>query len=185
MRPVRGDTPYTVSEVYALTAISSGVGVPTFGSITFTANALPNYSSWAAVFDRYRIKSAKVDFTPQSVQEITTAGQSVGIFHTLLDFDDNTAPTSVAAMQRYSTYCGIISTKPIRRALLPRAAAATYVSAVTTGYVEVEPNAWRDVAYGDIPHYSVKWGLDNTSAAALVIYNVLVTLTVEFAGRRG
>jgi len=184
----RGGKPkqnYVVTEVYNKTFIIS-VGSIVYGSLQFAMNELPNANSWTTVFDRYRILSVDVRFIPANVQmNVSPVTVNAPIFHTCVDFDDATAPTSVVQVQRYGTYAGTIATSGLRRHFVPRSASPQYITLVTSGYGEVDPSVWKDCAYDSIPHYGVKYALEAGTSSTDYRYDVMVTMKVEFAGQRG
>ncbi len=185
---IRGGKPrasYTVTEVINGTPILNGLAT-LYGSLGFTASLLPNASSWSAVFDRYRIRSVDVSFYPTNVQ-INEGGTltNAPLFHTAIDFDDDATPTSVAQLQRYSTYAGTIATSGIRRHFVPRSARLQYLSGVSSGYAEEDIETWRDCAYMNIPHYGIKYALEPCGTANVYRYDISIKLVVEFAGQRG
>ncbi len=161
--------------------------VPVFGALTFAFSDLTNSSSWASLFDRYRFLGVKVTFQAIGVMENTTpATYSIPEFATVVDFDDDTAFTTLGAMRRYSTYCGHRTTSSIVRHFLPRATRPVYISGVSTGYQEADPYGWMDLAYPNIPHYGVKWGMSEGSPTAQTgWYRVLCEYLIEVSGQRG
>ncbi len=177
---------YVIREIVQFDDIKNST-VPTFGALTFTFADLPNASAWASVFDRYRFLGVKVTFQAVGVMMNTAPNTfSVPEFATIVDFDDNSAPTSFNQMQRYSTYCGHRSSSSIVRHFLPRATRPVYISGVSTGYQESDPMSWNDLAYTNIPHYGVKWGMREASPTAQAgWYQVICEYLIEVAGQRG
>lgn len=177
---------YTVTQSYTAAPIANVSGFGSYAAYDFQADSLPGWSAWASVFDRYRIRHVEVSFTPSFNQENVASNVQIPMFHTVVDFDDAAVPSSITALQSFSTYAGVIGNKSIRRVFVPRSSVSQYVSALVTGYAEGDPSQWRDVAYGDIPHYGLKCGFDGpATAGGTCTYTVLVKLTVEFGGQRG
>jgi len=178
---------YVVRELVNFAQIIANNGGPAFGAITFAFSDLPNSSAWTTVFDRYRFKSVKVTFEQVGLQMNTTpATYSVPQFITVIDFDDDATPTSFAQLQRYSTAAMHSSNVDLIRHFLPRAVRPVYISSVSTGYQESDPNAWLDSANANIPHYALKYGVGaGTPTLETCIYNVTAEYVIELAGQRG
>lgn len=179
---------YTVRETCALGTIQASSSGATFGAFVHQFNDLTNASSWVALFDRYRFKSVKVTFQQVGVQMSTptSLGFEIPKFCTVVDFDDSSAYTAFATMSRAATAATHSSTYDIVRHYLPRATVPVYISGVSTGYQESDPMAWKDLAYPNIPHYGVKWGIDYFQTGSLQpTYNVIAEYVIELAGQRG
>jgi len=153
------------------------------GGFSTQFSDLPSASTWSSLFDRYCIHGAKVEFRPYSNQSWTGV-TSIGTLHTAIDFDDATAPATIAAVERYGTYAGCTGNQPLVRHFKPRVATAVYRTGVSSGYAESATDVWLDMATTDIPHYGVKYALETTSTSAMFTYQVFVTLDVEVAGLR-
>jgi len=177
---------YVIREVVRYTDIKNS-SVPTFGAISHTFNDLPNASSWTALFDRYRFLGVKITFQSVGVMTNTSpATYSVPEFATVVDFDDDTAATSMSQLQRCATFCGHRASSSIVRHYLPRATRPVYISGVSTGYQEADPMSWMDLAYPSIPFYGVKWGMTEASPTAQAgWYIVTAEYLIEVAGQRG
>lgn len=176
---------YTIREIVDLGQITD-TGSDQFGVFTPVFQDLPNYTAWQSLFDRYRIRSVRYTFSPVAVQMNTTPGTySVPRFSTVVDFDDATAPTSFSQMQRYATYAGVVATTPFVRHFRPRAATPVY-NGVTAGYSEHDPDSWIDIAYPNVTHYGLKWGMAAaTPTGSAAVYDVLAEYTIEVSGQRG
>lgn len=177
---------FCVTGTYQAAPMSNVSGFGAYYALAFTADSLPTWSALSSIFDRYRIKLVDVNMQAAVNQINTTSNITMPMFHTVVDFDDATVPSSINALQSFSTYCGIIGNKSIRRRFVPRSGTAMYISGVSQGYGETSPLIWKDVANGNIPHYGLKTGFDGPSTASgTCTYTVEVRLMVEFAGIRG
>lgn len=178
---------YVIRETVNFDRIVNDGSSPTFGSFVHTFNDLPNASAWIALFDRYRFLGVKMTFQQSGVQMNTLPSSfSVPIFCTVVDFDDNTAYTSLTTMQRAATAATHLSNYSIMRHYLPRPTRPVYISGVSTGYQEGNPMDWQDLAYPTIPHYGMKWGVDAASPGGQAcVYDVVAEYLIEVAGQRG
>lgn len=178
--------PYTVSQLVPATQFSSSsVGI-TYGALAFTADQLPKWSSYSTIFDRYRIREVTVFFQPQTNQISTGSGAGFYVprFSVAIDYDDSSTPSTVAEVQGYGTCVTVPGNRPITRRFVPRAAGLAYKTAIASAYTELDPDVWKDAAYGDMPHYGIKWALTNTTTSGDCSYYIQYRLVVEFAGAR-
>ncbi len=173
-------------EVQNVLTITSSTTLVQYGALSFQLSDLANYSSWTAVFDRYRVRSVRVTFNQRALQLNTSPNAfNAPRFATVIDYDDATAPTSFAQLDKYSTYAGVTSTNNLVRHFVPRASRPVYISGVSTGYQESDPDAWNDCAYPSIPHFGIKYALDTSIYAASSVYEVLAEFLIELSGQRG
>ncbi len=176
---------YRFKETFGVSGlvITSSTSVTQLGSLQFKFSDLNSASSWAALFDRYRLISMRVEFRPYSQQMPTGVG-SIGSLHTAIDFDDAGTPASITEVERYGTYASVPGYRPLVRHFCPRPAKMMYKTVSTTGYAEGEYGLWIDMANTDIPYYGVKYALETTASAAQFTYQVFVTPTWEVSSRR-
>lgn len=186
MRSLSASKTFRIKQAIDFGTLGSQVGTTNFGTYIFSADMLPSTSALTTLFDRYRILSAEVQFLPVGMQINTnlTASGNPALLHTAVDFDDNTAPSNVSQLQSYNTYAGVIATNGLKRCFVPRALLQAYVSGVSTGYVEKDPNTYIDCANSNMPHYALKYALTNTANVNQCTYSVKCLLEVEFSGLR-
>ncbi len=63
------------------------------GSLNVTASSIPNFSSYAAVWEEYVIRAVKWEYLP--------CGSQVGTMKLYIDEADNTAPTATTAKNHF------------------------------------------------------------------------------------
>lgn len=141
------------------------------GAAMFTMNMLGNYTEYTTMFDQYKIRGALIKITPYTSLAVTPAGSSGIInsnnqgvscmFHSVLDFDDATAPTAgtagIATLREYKGYKSqnFFNNRPIVRYCKPRMAVAAYAGAFTS-YANVA-NVYCDSNSPGVQHYGFKW----------------------------
>jgi hypothetical protein len=102
--------------------------------------------------------------TPQ-VSEAISLRQ--GQYYTVLDFDDSTALTSVAAAQDYSTCVTSPQSCGQYRHFKPRVAMAVYAPSAFTSFGNISA-PWIDTSSSNVAHYGVKVACTPTTANAQV-----------------
>jgi hypothetical protein len=165
--------------------VSSSVSTQ-YLALAFQLTDISNYSTFTTLFDKFRILDVMVLFLPINNQLITddSGSQQTTLFVTALDFDSATTPSSINAIQRYSTAKQTLANQPQLRHFRPRAALAAYSGSAFTSYVEAPLGTWLDAANAGVPHYGLVAGLTITSVTAQVVYAVRVRYRVEFAASR-
>lgn len=180
---------YVVANV---TASTSGVGVRSdaAGALSFNLNALPNSSEFTSLFDQYKIMKVKLRWIPfgdsvnMPIATMTGTSSLVspgGPLITVIDYDDNTAPTAAADLLQYQTSKVTPIPKPLSMTIRPKFATEIYRSAVSTGYGA--RSGWLDTASSDIPHYGVKYYMNAPSAlSSSYTYQVWAEVTLALKG---
>jgi len=167
------------------TITTLGVPTPIATAYNFNLNQLPGVSEFTALFDQYKITGAKLQFTPALSEGIlnptTPSAATLGYsrFHSVIDYDDSTTPTSEDQLLEYGS---VKSTAPFRthtRFIKPKMLQEIYRSAVGTAY-SPRSGQYIDLTYPDVPHYGIKvWcSAPNTPAGVQgsIAYKVYLTL---------
>jgi hypothetical protein len=148
-----------------LTTFTSSVAGPSFSFISFYFGLLDNVAAWASVFDQYRILKLQVSFRPRMNFESSSTANT-GTFITVVDVDDSTALTTIAAAMDYATAVVGRGIEEQTRTFVPHLALAAYSGAFTS-YANVEPT-WIDCASTGVLHYGVKTAWSQTDAAYII-----------------
>lgn len=108
--------------------------------------------------------------------------------HTAVDYNDNTVPTSAAVLQEYANYVRSRGDKPFKRNLRPTVlrGLCSISSGPTIQAYEAVSFPWVDTAHGAMNFGCLKVFIDSPTSESLsagqpLVYEVEVTLTVEFA----
>lgn len=163
--------------------VETTIAVPTTGvtetNYVFSLSLHPQASSWELLFDQFCIPMATVVFESQLPPGATFAPAQLV---TGLDFDNNTALSTVANLEDYSTSesktmaCGsrvMRSVKPIPKNVVSNSGSSSF-----TGVLGPQ---WLDCAGTgpNIPHFCIRSILEASSTT----YNIKVTQTIWFAFR--
>jgi len=155
-----------------------------FAVKTFTLDSLPNYTDFTNLYDEYRIKAVKVYFVPKqnsNTQGASAAYSEVPTLVSAIDYDDATAPTTVAKMMEYdTTRIHGCADKSYTRIFKPNVSLAAYSGAFTS-YAQRE-DQWLDSDSAGVKHYGLKYALLNAYAGGNNVWscNVYATLYIEF-----
>lgn len=166
-----------------------------YNSINFTLNDITNVAELTSLYDEYQITKVVVDFIPRAGALSSSPSGAAGNvnqqfstyqpFLTVVDYDDNTPPSSRDDMLEYGT-CKV--SKPntmVRRVIVPKIQVQTYISANSVGK-SAKSRQWLDCVHPDIPHFGLKWAWNQSAAAGAdtVLYDIYCTYYVKFRGCR-
>jgi len=154
----------------ASSTIISSTTVDVAGSIINALTSSADASSWAAVYDRYRIMSVVAKWVPFSSSQ-------PGFVHTVVDYDDANVPTSESYMLQYDTLETAPAGVNFERTWIPRVAVAVYNGALTA-YGQPKPFFWIDAAGPSVQHYGLKYYIPATSAVSS--WKVILTVHFQF-----
>lgn len=164
--------------------VSSNLSAQGLG-LYFRLQDLSNYTEFTSLFDKYRIMWAKVTLVPKSQQPSQDVASSGAGTHksatvvTAIDFDDVTAPTSLATVMEYDNCKVHTGDQRITRSFKPRVASAVYNGAFT-GYAELQGDPWIDCGSAGVQYYGFKACMDTTFVSAEQSYDVYATLWIDF-----
>lgn len=170
--------------------------------VNFTLDMLPDFSEFTTLFDMYKISAIKFRLTPYAnqapVQTSSAAGtsnQSVsGFVHTILDYDDSTAPNpskaGIDSIRQFESYKCRQLFQPgtaVDRYFKPRIATPGYGGSVFTSFIN-QKAPWIDCNSGNVEHYGVKGIIQIFQPIALVDahywFKVEVTAYLAFRNPR-
>jgi hypothetical protein len=181
-KPMR-DRIYRFTQSFIAANVTTSSTIETDSSYVFSLSQLPNATSLAAVFDRYRIIQCKLAFFPYATEAVLTSGTTAGPCYTVLDYDDANS-TTIANLLSYDN----LKIAPIgtyfERVLTPRAAVAAFSGSVFTSFAQAPSRQWMDVASPNIQYYGVKVGLPVGSVSGTILWNTVCTMEIEFSHPR-
>lgn len=137
--------------------------------LTIKLNQVPNYTDFTSLFDSYKITHAQFKFIPHfNVGQVPLGPQNTQVARlcTVIDQDDDTAPTGLTTLLQYSSLEESLLDKERIRNFSPRIAIQTYRGTTTTGYNTPDGPVWVDAADADVPHYCGKGLICDTTASA-------------------
>lgn len=126
----------------------------------FSPGQIPNYAEIRALYDMIAIRMVKWELIPQANVNIM-ADRGAPMVHSVLDYNDDTVPTSVNQLLEYNTYKSTRGLQTHKRVLRPRTAPLTYQNSGTTiAYATGKVAQYVNTEYPDIGHYGIKWAVN-------------------------
>jgi len=174
----RDNRPYTIMQTSGQgIVLQTGNAAPSFVGKKWTSADILQFSSFASVFDQYKIEFIEVWLEPFGSGTIP-GYNSVGKLYSVVDYDDANTPTSIASLQQYENCVTTRYTDGHYIKFRPHIAEATYAGAFT-GFLN-RPSTWIDVATTGAEHYGVKIGVDTSLSNGDVRIDMVSRITVSF-----
>lgn len=175
---------YFKRSVYLSGNIVTSVTSDTFTNQFFALSNVPNYTEFTNLYDQYKINAVKVTLIPRgNTAEITASsgastvfqGQSVGVF-SVIDYDDTAALANINEACQYQNMKMTRATQQHSRYLKPRFNLLS-ITNQGTGATGASQNTrgWLDCDYINVPHYGVKWALQQN-----VNYNLTYDVKIDY-----
>jgi hypothetical protein len=174
--------PYTFVKTIDKGIIQSSTSANTYGSLQFLANDLPEISSYANIFDQYRLSQIVLQFLPVITAAVpsATASNFAPVIYTAIDYDDNGVPTSIATVLNYFNIRFYSPGQRFKIAFRPHAAIAGFTGTFGA-YVNV-PAPWIDCASLTAQHYGLKYAMP--SASFVSSWQLIASYTISFRNVR-
>lgn len=153
---------------------TSTIGVTPFG-LSFSLADLPSNSEFTSLFDQYKIIAVKCKLMPRF--NSVDLGLNGGRIHTVLDYDDTSAPASMNDLTQYQNLKTTDVARTHTRYLKPMLNLASQ-----SGAWIPQRAGWVDVATPGAAYRGVKGILDQTSS--VVTYDGLFTYYMAFKNVR-
>lgn len=155
-------------------------------STYWLAQDCPDWASIINLFDEYRIVSIKASFMSlansanvSSASGAAPTSNQLGFICTCIDDNDNSAPGSVNAIMEYDNAKLTRSDQTFHtRVVYPKVANTVYRPGVSAAYAD-GGNPWIPTAYGDVPHYGMKFAIVAPLGDPL-LFNYSVTPITEY-----
>lgn len=106
-RKMKADKPFMVKKTVLLDKVDLKSNSTVFGSTTFEFTDLPQYANYAALYEEFKIVKVVVSFKSMANNEpnfINSGTVTTGIIHTIVDTNDDTAPSTIQSMMNDPTY---------------------------------------------------------------------------------
>jgi len=171
---------YSIIQSLPATTITSSNLANVYGAYSYTISTLDQITAFQNLFDQYRIRMIEVEFLP-GVNDNNTAASNMGLFATVIDYDDASVLTSFNQALDYTNCLVGTGYESQRRVFKPHVAEALY-SGTFTSYGNLE-SPWVDMVSSTVQHYGVKTVWTPTTTNAQVI-TMLPKLWIEFRNVR-
>lgn len=140
---------------------------PYISTQLFRFNQIVNYNDFTSLFDQYRITHVQLKVW------FKYNGSFNGVFpkfYWYSDYDDTILPTDLNEFRQHQKVrmAQLNLNRPLVINIKPALLVESYRSPVSVGYLP----KWRqliDMSAPDVPHYGLKWAIDNFSDPACII----------------
>lgn len=170
---------------------SGGGGASKFFAKSFILADLDDVGSYSAVYDSYRIIGVSIRITPRQnnthIDEVPKAPMT-GIF--VVDYDDDTTPTTLASMRAYGTAKYLPLNQPFKFFVRPRTTGALWAGGAFSGYSVNRggrTGPWIDMANTAVKYYGIKLASPVVSGSFPdnnFCVDINYTYYVQFRGQR-
>lgn len=158
---------------------SMNVGVsPIVDYVNFSLSDIPDYTSFTAMFDQYRVVGVTCLFRNAGTQ-VYTGNSSGDVPYIQTAFDYNDASTAGKPAESYQSCLTSPITASFSRRFAPRMAMPVY-NGVSNAYVMGSNQLWLDAAYPSVPHYQLVVNIGATSIDNQFVTALDVLYTVQF-----
>lgn len=152
----------------------------TFGAYAFSLAQLPDYTEFTNLYDQFRINKVLVKLVPNVNSAEAGATQRLPQVHSVLDYNDSTAPTTLDELVQYNNYRMTMGSRIHTRKLTPAFLDNVFeTSSVTRGS---NPNfkKWLSTSNATaIPHHGMKWAIGSTASASAITYTPYITFYIS------
>lgn len=167
---------------------------PAFFAKSFRLDLLPaaQVAAFQSLFDQYRIAEIRFSIIPRSnnnnLQTQLNFGWLEPSVHTVIDYDDDTAPTALDQLVEYDTYKSTRGSATHVRVLRPRPALPVYGGGLGSAYAMPNWAPWLNLSDPQVPHYGVKGCFlpftTNATETGSLVYDMKVDFILEFKAVR-
>lgn len=148
--------------------------------VAFTLGDLPDYSEFVNLFDQYSLDW--VDYTFILKSPYGVSGTPPPIIYFAEDHDSSTSPSLNDMLESQNVQVATFSADRtmIKFRVRVNTLRQVYRTALTTGYERAPPGTWIDSSQADVPHYGVKYFVQNYNTAATPATSLGVMLRYHF-----
>jgi len=180
-----------LAEALSYPVTASG-GTPVYYAKSFALADLDDESTYALVYDAYRITGVQVRFTPRNIPKEGGINSVSGsnVCYVAVDYDDDTPPTTQSSVRATGT-CKIFNcTKPFKFFVRPRCTGALFAGGAFSGYSinnGGRAGPWIDMANTGVKYYGIKIataGVGASFPADSYCFDIAYTYYIELRGIR-
>lgn len=146
---------------YTAQISAAGIATPIATAHTFQLNQLPGVTDFTSLFDQYKITGVKLQYTPTASEGIinpaANASAALGYsrVHSVIDYDDATAPPSEDALLEYGSHKSTAPFQTHTRFIKPKMLQEVWNGAGGSAYAP-KGSQYLDMTYTSVPHYGLK-----------------------------
>jgi len=180
LRSTLDNKPFNIIQSLPPITLTSSSVAPVFSAQNFTFNQFDQVTQLAAVFDQYRFVMIECEFIP-GVNDNNVAATNMGLFATVIDYDDATVLSSFNTALDYTNCLVGSGYEAQRRTFIPHTAVAAYAGAFTSFSNVTSP--WIDSGSPSVQHYGLKTAWTATTTTAQIM-TLLPKVWVQFRNVR-
>lgn len=172
-------TAFGGSRIISQTNVDQHIGVE------FHANDLPQFASFAAIYDQYRINKIAISFIPMAnVNAVgSTATYNCGLIASVIDYDDVTPLGALTDYEQYTNFKAspIVRNKSHTRVFVPRS--LTPAVNIGGGLVNSAPKVkqWIDCNSGGVFHTGIKLFIEKyPTVGGAQTFQIIATYYMSF-----
>jgi hypothetical protein len=155
-------------------SLTQAAGAAALGAIGFQLSYLDQYTTFTALFDEYKVDWMQITFRPHAnASPLTVNTVIVPQLITVVDFDDSTAPASLAVLREYDNSQVSIFETQVR----------TFVPGWVDASGETLHNDWLDCAFTGIPFFGCKYGIEAGAGGQTSLQYFSVQIRVQLSFR--
>jgi hypothetical protein len=167
---------YTFRQVYELGPwLTSSAGGGTSTGIALVLSQLPQYATWTAAFDQYKIDFIEAWIQP--TQASTVASPDGWRWYNVVDYDDDGTSITETQIQQYQNVQDLARTEACYRKWRPHVAIGSNVGGSVVLSVN-QPSEWINCAQVNVKHFGLKVYMQAT--AITVVLTMRLRYTVSF-----
>lgn len=163
--------------------VSQVAGADTFKTYRFELNDVSDTADFTDLFDQYRFRAVRMEFRPRfnyaNPGDVTV--NRLPRFYSVIDYDDNTAPTLINQLREYQTCKETRWDQDHVRMIAPRIAVGVLDNAAISSLKNTKAD-WIDLAYLTVNHFGIKIAIEGGVAgqANLQSWSVDLEYFLEF-----
>lgn len=152
---------------FTLAPIGTSSTAPAFAGYLFNFNQLPNFNEFTRLYDVYRINKILVRFVPNhnSSDVAPTGSSQISNFHSVLDYNDATAPTSLNELYEYANWKMSRGTSIHQRLWRPATLDSVDTGSSAVSSANPQWKRWINTANANVNHYGLKVGIEQSVSA--------------------
>jgi hypothetical protein len=180
-RNTEGQVVYCKSTIYVGTVTSTSAAEGLYGYST-TFDQITDYTSCQNLYDRYKISKVTWHIKGNTQPPLPAASPSASYLFACIDFDDGSAPSSVAVVGNYDNAVIATASEDLLITYKPKVALAAYSGAFTS-YAS-QGDQWIDMGSPSVQHYGLKIGVSQSTSTNVNAWLVFVTIHYCMSHRR-
>jgi len=154
-----------------------------FGALSFQLSMLPQWNSFQALFNQYRLVKVEMFFRPMfRANAVSLSAAVIPLIWVAADINDVTPWTTIDEAQSFETVTNQDDSGQFAIIVKPKVALPAFGGSMFNSYLVLNEDPWVDTDSADAQYYGVKWAVSGTSNpdAPFQQWNVTARTTWQF-----